>query len=139
VLHDDRERPVRCGVQAGRAIADRVAIDRIVDQVEVRSVVHRHRPERPAGWWGGESQRIAAVAVERLTVAVDVDHRVRGFVAVITPQPAPRGPGAQQVSLRSVRELPPGVVERSDLEDGLAAGQERLRSTSCTSKTSGKP
>ena len=54
-LHDDRERAVRCSVQAGGAVADRVAVDRILDQIEVGRVVHRHRPECPTG--GGVGKR----------------------------------------------------------------------------------
>src|SRR5262245_42144612 len=44
VLDDDRERPVVVAAQAPGAVADRVAVDRVGDEEELRQVVHRDRP-----------------------------------------------------------------------------------------------
>ena len=79
--------------EAGRAVADRVAADRVRDEVEVGRC-RTSSPTRtpPTGGARGEAAaRSGCVPSSVVPSPSHVDHRVGGLVAVVAPQPAARG------------------------------------------------
>lgn len=117
LLHDDGQRAVVGVVQARGAVTDRVAADRVGDEVEVGVsyiVTDQNAPtggvrsNRNLYWWRPLSCRRRRPR----------RHRVGGVVAVVAPQPAAGCAGAQQIPVLGLSlELPAGVVEGGDLEE----------------------
>ena len=75
---------VRVGLQAGGAVANGEAVDRIGHQHAVAGVIHGEGPEglrRRQGVWR-ESQAIGMTSIERTALAVVIGHGVIGLQAV---------------------------------------------------------
>ena len=115
-LQVDRQRSVVGDLEAGRAVADRVAADRVGDEQELGHAVHRQRPERADRRHLGEPELVLVCAVERLAVAVDVNDLVVRLVAVVAVEPGTRGRGARRVRPAPVVDPPLGRVDRPDAE-----------------------
>ncbi len=117
VAHGDGEPAVVVEHDAGRAIAERVAIDLVGDEVEVGDRVHRDRPERPDRRRRAEAQRVLVAAVELLALGVEVRDRIGGLVAVVAPQAGDGRDGPFGDAHLGVGDLPLGCVDGADLEE----------------------
>ena len=102
---------------AGRAVAERVAVDLVRDEVEVGDRVHRDRPERPDRRRRAEAQRVLVGAVELLALGVEVGDRVGRLVAVVAPQAGDGRDGPFGDAQLGVGDLPLGCVDGADLEE----------------------
>ena len=112
----DRQRTVGVVDDAGSAVADRVSVDGVRHEEEVRHRVHRQRPEGAHRRSGVESDRVGAVSVQLRSLIVDVGHDVRRFVGVVAPQPALGRRRSFDDSQPGIGDLELWIVDCTDLE-----------------------